>query len=97
MAAATQVRRPWRATVRTLFQAVIGFAAMWGIVVEALGLDTEWQWVSASLVATAALTRLMAVPQVEAWLLRFVPFLAAEQPEKPEKPAPARGLHLEQD
>lgn len=82
MSTATQVRRPWRATARTLFQAVLGFAAMWGIVVETLGLDQEWQWVSASLVATAALTRLMAVPQVEAWLGKFLPWLAAEKPER---------------
>lgn len=74
----TQVRRPWRSTARTVFQALVGFAAMWGVVVEALGLDREWQWVSASLVITAAITRTMALPAVEAWLQRFVPWLAAQ-------------------
>ena len=92
MSTPTQVRRPWRATARTIFQAVIGFAAMWAVIVETLGLNAEWQWVSASLVVTAAITRIMAIPQVEAWLQHFLPFLAAE-------PAPKStvGFHLERD
>lgn len=77
-AAPTQTRRPWRATVRTVFQAVVGFAAMWAVIVEAIGLDPEWQWVAASLAVTGAITRLMAVPAVEAWLRRFLPILAAD-------------------
>lgn len=74
----TQVRRPWRSTFRTVFQAAVAFAAMWGLVVEAMGLNERWQWVSASLVVTAAITRVMAVPQVEDFLARFLPFLAAD-------------------
>lgn len=76
----TQTTHPWRATARTIFQAVIGFAAMWAVVVEAIGLDKDWQWVSASLVATAAITRVMALPAVEEFLRRFFPWLAAEPP-----------------
>lgn len=74
----TQVRRPWRSTVRTLFQAALGFCSMWAVLVEAAGLDTRWQWVSASLVVTAAVARVMAVPAVEVFLRRFVPWLAAD-------------------
>lgn len=78
MSAPTQVAHPWRATVRTVVQAVIAFAAMWGVVVQALGLDPSWQWVSASLVVTGAITRVMALPDVEAFLRHFLPFLAAD-------------------
>lgn len=78
----TQVRRPWRATLRTIFQAAVGFASMWGLIVEVLGLNQQWQWVSASLVVTAAITRLMAVPAVNAWLARFLPFLAPDDPKR---------------
>jgi hypothetical protein len=75
----TQARHPWRATVRTIFQAVVAFAAMWALIVEAAGLDPDLVWVSASLAVTGAVTRIMALPQVEAFLRRFVPFLAAER------------------
>lgn len=76
--AATQTEHPWRATVRTIFQAVIALASMWALIVQALGLDPGWQWVSASLVVAAAITRVMALPAVEAFLRRYVPWLAAE-------------------
>lgn len=81
----TQTRRPWRATARTLFQAVVGFAAMWGLIVEAAGLDPEPGWVAASLVATGAITRVMALPAVESWLGRFLPFLAADPHARPDQ------------
>ena len=74
----TQVRRPWRSTVRTVFQSIVGLASMWGLIVVALGLDADWKWVAASLTVSAAITRLMALPAVEVWLASFVPFLAAE-------------------
>jgi len=78
MTTPTQVRRPWRAVARTVFQALIGFAAMWAVIVGALDLNQTWQWVSASLAVTGGITRVMALPGVEAWLQRFFPFLAAD-------------------
>lgn len=74
---ATQTEYPWHAVVRTLFQAVVGFAAMWGVIVEALGVDETLPWVVASLAVTGAITRVMAIPAVNTWLERFVPWLAA--------------------
>lgn len=74
--APTQVRRPWRSVTRTVFQALVGLAAMWGLIVATLGLP-DWAWVSASLVVAAGITRVMALPQVEAFLRRFLPWLAA--------------------
>lgn len=72
----TQVRRPWRATVRTIFQATIALAAMWGLVVEALGLP-DWAWVGASIAVAGGITRMMALPAVEVFLRNFLPFLSA--------------------
>lgn len=72
----TQVAHPWRSTVRSLFQAVVGFASMWAVIVEAIGLDSTLPWVAASLTVTGALTRVMALPVVEEWLARWVPWLA---------------------
>lgn len=73
----TQVAHPWRATARTVFAALVAFSAMWGTIVEAVGLDPSWQWVAAGTAVTGAVTRLMAVPAVEDFLSRFLPFLAA--------------------
>jgi hypothetical protein len=74
----TQVRRPWRATARTVFAAIVGLAAMWGLLVEAAGLDADGRWVAASVAVMGGVTRVMAVPQVNEWLQRFLPWLAAE-------------------
>ena len=81
---ATQSEYPWHAVVRTVFQAVVGFAAMWGLIVEAAGVDATLPWVAASLAVTAAITRVMAIPAVNAWLGRYVPWLAAEGHAKPD-------------
>ena len=77
---ATQSEYPWHAVVRTVFQAVVGFAAMWVLMVEAMGLDETLPWVAASLAVTGAITRVMAIPAVNQWLARFIPFLAASGP-----------------
>ncbi len=77
----TQVEYPWRTTVRTVFQALIGLAAAWGLVVEALGLSEQIPIVAASLTVTAAITRLMALPVVNDWLATYVPWLAATRKE----------------
>lgn len=82
-ATATQVRRPWRATVRTVFQALVAFSAMWALIVETLNLDPGLQWVAASLAVTGGVTRVMTLPAVEAFLERFVPFLAAQPKLQP--------------
>ena len=50
---------------------------MWALMVEAMGLDETLPWVAASLAVTGAITRVMAIPAVNQWLARFVPFLAA--------------------
>ena len=74
--APTQVRRPWRSVARTVFQALVALAAMWGLVVATLGLP-DWAWVSASLAVAGGITRVMALPAVEAFLRTYLPFLAA--------------------
>lgn len=72
----TQVRRPWRSTARTIFQATVSLAAMWGLIVVTLDLP-DWAWVGTSVAVAGGITRVMAVPAVEVWLRRFLPFLAA--------------------
>lgn len=74
----TQVRRPGRTTLRSAFQALVALAALAPILVTQAGLDTEsLPWLVIPLGIAAALTRLMATPQVEEFLRSFLPFLAA--------------------
>ena len=78
----TQVRRPWRATLRTVFQALVALAVMLPVLVEATGLrPDQWPWLAGVLAVAAAVTRVMALPQVEAFLRRFLPFLATAPKE----------------
>ena len=73
----TQAAHPWRATARTAFQALIALAASWAVIVQAAGID-GWPWVATTLAVAAGATRVMALPQVEELLSRFVPWLAAD-------------------
>lgn len=66
----TQTRHPWRATVRTVFAGVVSIAAVWGLVVEAAGVDQSATIVATSLAVAGAITRIMAIPQVNDLLSR---------------------------
>lgn len=75
----TQVRRPWRSTTRTIFQALVALATLLPLVLAGV-YDSESDYpaiVVQVLAAAAAVTRVMALPQVEEFLRRFLPFLAA--------------------
>lgn len=78
--APSQVRWPWRAMGRTVFQLSVGVAAAMPQLVESTGLpDTAWG-VGTALAASAVVTRLMAIPGVDDMLARWVPWLAASGP-----------------
>lgn len=95
--APTQLRRPWRSTARTAFQALVALAVLFPILVQSSGLDPNTlPWLAVPLAVAAAIARLMALPQVEAFLQQFAPFLSAAgaPPQLPDpadvtEPAPA--------
>lgn len=79
-AVTTQSRHPWRATVRTILAIVIALAAMAPAVYTAATIQSPELATGAAATAltlAAAITRIMALPVVEAFLQRFVPWLAA--------------------
>jgi hypothetical protein len=95
---ATQQRRPWRATLRTILQvgvpALLGLPLVFEILVEELG-GTLPPQVTGYLVAAGAfvtaiaavLARLMAIPGVELFLRRLPAAAFAAQPRpKPTDP-----------
>jgi hypothetical protein len=80
---ATQVRRPWRSTVRTAFQVLLGVVPMVPLIVDASGVDKAAPAVAGALAISSGAARVMALPAVELFLQRFVPWLAAA-PAAPE-------------
>lgn len=81
MALPTQVRFPKRTTIRSVFQVLIGLAAVMPVVIATLGLPTTSVVVGGVLAVSAAVTRVMAIPGVNKFLEDHFPWLAA-------KPAP---------
>lgn len=76
----TQSKFPWKTVFRTVFQAVVGFAVMAPFLWNAAtgqNADEATGWAAVALAICAGVTRVMALPQVNDWLKRFVPFLAA--------------------
>lgn len=73
----TQTRHPWRATVRTVAAAIVGLAVLAPAIAAELGAESV-PWVAATLATIGAVTRVLAIPGVEAWMRRFVPWLAAQ-------------------
>ncbi len=72
----TQVTYPWRATARTVFQAFVGLCALLPLIV---GTDVPKAGaVAVALSVSATVTRIMAIPEVNMWLERFLPWLSAE-------------------
>ena len=72
----TQVKHPWRSTVRTVFQALVGLASLLPYVLTEAHIPVEGMAAQAVAVC-AAVTRVMAMPQVAEFIHRFAPWLAA--------------------
>lgn len=84
MTTPTQVARPWRTTLRSLFQGFVAFASVAPMIYSAAfdhdpALATGWA--ATGLGIAAAVTRLMATQVVDDFLAKFLPFLAT-QPKK---------------
>ena len=79
LAISTQSEHPWRATVRTVFAAIVALAAMAGPIYTAAtqqSPEAATGWAAVMLAITGAVTRVLALPQVDEWLARYLPWLA---------------------
>ena len=75
----TQSAHPWRATARTVFAALVALAAMAGPVYTAAtnqSPEAASGWAALGLAIAGAVTRILALPQVDQWLHKFAPWLA---------------------
>lgn len=71
----TQEAHPWKATARTVFQFLLGFLALVPLIADEL---PSAPWILAVVGVAAAVTRVMAIPAVQAFLDRFFPWLSAQ-------------------
>lgn len=74
----TQVKYSWKSTTRTVFQGFVGIAVMWVIIIEAAGIDKNIPIVASTLVFMGGTAKVMSLPQVNAWIEKFIPWLAPE-------------------
>ena len=74
----TQEQHPWKTTARTVFQFLVGLAAIIPFVANDFNIHTPW--ILGVVGIAAAVTRIMALPQVEAFLKAYLPFLSASEP-----------------
>ncbi|WP_329104453.1 hypothetical protein OG792_29730 [Micromonospora sp. NBC_01699] len=72
----TQTRHPWRATARTVLAALVGALSLVPTVAATTGLDTV-PAVAQLIVVAGVITRILAIPGVDLWLRRFLPWLAS--------------------
>lgn len=79
----TQARRPWHAVLRTMTAATVGILPLLPTIAEALDVEAVPLVVSI-LAVTGAITRVLAIPEVEDWLRSFAPWLAADKHESKE-------------
>lgn len=75
--APTQVRKPWRATFRTTLTAFIALIPLIPQIAEAAHID-EIPAVASVVGLAAAISRVLTLNGVEAWLDKYIPILAAE-------------------
>ena len=89
----TQSAHPWRATTRTVFTAIIALAALAPVIYSAITQSSPELATGAGagvLFVAGAITRVMAIPGVEAFLQRFIPWLAAAERNDPAVTEPER-------
>lgn len=80
----TQARYPWRAVLRTIAAYIPPIAIMLPEAAKAAGIE-RWAWVAAILAVAGAITRVLAVPSVNAFFQQVFPPLAAAPRSAPHR------------
>lgn len=75
--APTQSAHPWRATLRTVFAFVVALAAGLPMIVDASGLSEATPGIATAVAVGGAVTRILALPVVNAALATYAPWLSA--------------------
>lgn len=76
----SQNRRPWQTVARSTMTAILALLPILPTIAYSLDIETI-PVVAAVLAVSAAITRVLALPEVEAWLRDYAPWLAADEYE----------------
>jgi len=80
----TQVSYPWRATARTAVAAFVAMLPLVPVIVPELPRGAaRLAGVTAFVALCATVTRVLAIPAVNAWIHTYAPWLAPQPPEGP--------------
>lgn len=90
----TQVRYPWRASVRTAIAAGAAALIAFPDIARVLSIE-NLPGVALIMGISLALTRVLALPSVDAWLNRYAPWVAATPPADTDSPEPPADTHDE--
>jgi len=74
----TQVRHPWRATLRSVVAFALALLSLLPTIAAVGHVDTV-AWVAQVLAVAAGVTRILAIPGVNALIQRYAPWLAAQK------------------
>lgn len=79
----TQCAHPGRAAARSTTATLVGLGPLIPVLVVQLGADRAAIVLAVALAGNAVITRMLAIPGVDAWLARVFPPLAASSPPAP--------------
>lgn len=79
MTESSQMRYPWRATLRTSIAAAVGLLPILPVIADAFG----WMgipWVASVVAISAGITRVLATPAANKWLEKYADWLLPTAP-----------------
>lgn len=79
----SQVLAPHRDVMRHLTSSVVAMIPLLLMFADEAKLSTQWPWLAGALAMVAAMARVMNSPEGEKFIARYLPWLAAENYEKP--------------
>lgn len=79
----SQVVAPYRDVIRHLVSSLVALIPLILMFADEAMLTTQWPWLAGTLATVAAMARVMNSPEGEKFIARFLPWLAAENYEKP--------------
>ena len=79
----SQVVAPYRDVIRHVTSSLVAMIPLVMMFADDVELGNKWPWIAGTLATVAAMARAMNSPEGEKFIARFMPWLAAENYDKP--------------
>lgn len=79
----SQVVAPYRDVIRHLTSSLVAMIPLVLMFADDVELGNKWPWLAGALATVAAMARVMNSPEGEKFIARYLPWLTAENYEKP--------------